>query len=752
MEKVHMQFTEVIKAADWLGKSADVARLEHLKDRSEERKFYVTVWGHYSAGKSKLINSIFQRDILPVQSRETTAVLTYVQYGERERCVFVYENGERKEHDLSAVKDIFQYACDSEELERIHYINVYINSEVLKSGLILVDTPGVNTIIQKHQNLAVSAIEQSGRILYVLGNAPSDVDRQFIKRISDCGVRISVVRTKCDRFNEKEEDPEASLKKEKEEIQGFIGSQIEFIPVSNEKESKWNANIEKVKKLLYGMADTIDFEMQEACRKRLSVFASQYISELCQEEAHLQEIVDGDTEKIKNKIGEYESNLKTLESIAHGTEKKIEKRISRSKREMEEEIDEFLSKRIRRFEQALSDLAFSRELSSDAKKIYSAHMVTTIEQIQMILNEYFEHIIKEESQSILKDISDDTINIPVPTYAEVQQENACILEMYRENLADIKEKIKKMDRMRQENDQALHEAENGFDEEEYDKALKLLKEKLAEIPPEETMRLSDDQKIQPSFVMKKIGQLLEVAMMLLPNNPLVKTTIGVGWAKKALGPHEIPVEMTKPDFIDPNMMNKKKGSLLDKLSISYWLEKIGKGFDSEPVMEVDQEKEKARNQLINQIKEKQLKLTNEKIKGQKEIGLLKDKDAELAFRLREEKEREKKIEQELKMQEENLARKAQADALDKYKYEYKNYYADSITTLSQIMQKQYFDTANQNIAMYIASQNSKVMDEIQNKKNQMQELILLKEKGNQEIKQRMEECKEMKAELEKICL
>lgn len=82
-----MSYEHLLETAEWLGKETDAAKLIRLKELSEHKFFCVTVWGHYSAGKSKLINNLLERDILPVQSRETTAALTYIRYGEEEGCI-----------------------------------------------------------------------------------------------------------------------------------------------------------------------------------------------------------------------------------------------------------------------------------------------------------------------------------------------------------------------------------------------------------------------------------------------------------------------------------------------------------------------------------------------------------------------------------------------------------------------------------------------------------------------------------------
>ena len=108
-------------------------------------------------------------------------------YGEDEGCTVYFENGAKENFDLNYVKNIFQNTDEIKNINLIDHIEVRIKNELLKSGLVLVDTPGVNTIIQKHQDLAVSAIEQSGKIVYIMGGSPSNVDKEFINQIAECG-------------------------------------------------------------------------------------------------------------------------------------------------------------------------------------------------------------------------------------------------------------------------------------------------------------------------------------------------------------------------------------------------------------------------------------------------------------------------------------------------------------------------------------------------------------------------------------
>lgn len=800
-----MEFLDVIETAEWLGKTYDVAKLKRLKELTDNQRFYVTVWGHYSAGKSKLINNILGRDILPVQSRETTAALTYIHYGTQEECVLIYEDGAAVKYELSILKDVFQNTSRFEKMSKIDHIEVYIHDELLNTGLILVDTPGVNTVIQRHQDLAASAIEQSGRIIYVLGNAPTNTDKQFIKEISDCGIKISFVRTKCDRFNENEENPDTSLKKEKDKLEIFTGTEVDFIPVSNEKQSKWNKNIEKVRELIRTISKSLAYEMEQAGHKRLSVYASQYLKDIAIEEEHLNDIKTGDMAKVDAERIQYETDIKMLKAIIDDIENKIENRVVNAKKESEKELDRLISARVETFAAELSTIELNTNVSDEIKGIYSSHLSDTIGRFQKLLNTYFEGIIQEETENLLECVSDHSLSLPVPTYAEVQQENSRILEMYSSKLLEVKQQIERIKEQQSLNEEALSVAKAGFSESDYDKALAILDDELSEIPSGVALRLAENQDIQPSTVFKRIGNVIDVALLLLPGDAVVAGIKGVADTTKiaqtlhkmgkagevivkagsTVGKNAKAIDRVRDTFYAVNQVlgkrkystrveketatklvngvaqkgqeafvafkeNKKSGNVLDALSVAYWMEKVGKNFDSEPKMEIDREAQDERNQLRKRITSQQQELYDERMRRKKELGLLQNKQAELKIKLEEEELKKKRIEEEFNKKEQIVINQVRINALNKYRREYNVYYRESITNLASEMIDQYFRTASQNITMYVASQGKEVMNRITEKTNQLQELLLLKEKGNKEIENKLIKCQELKRKMELV--
>lgn len=798
-----MDFDNVLEVANWLDKKTDIIKITKLKELSENNKFFVTLWGHYSAGKSRLINSLLNRDILPVQTRETTAVLTYIQFGIDEQCILVYEDGTVKQYELGILKEIFQNASRFEEVNKIDHIEVYINDDLLKTGLILVDTPGINTIIQKHQDLAVDAIEQSGRILYVLGSAPTNIDRQFIKQIASCGVKISFIRTKCDRFVETEENAEVSLEKEKNDIMSFIELETEFIPVSNEIDSKWFANISKIRVLLKDISMKLSEEMLEANNERISVFVTQYFNEMKKEKKHLEDLIKGKTEKLNGEIDKCESDIKALEEIISDIEKKIETRVEHAKTKSEKEIDGFITKRIEDFANALANLKPDFNVSYEANLIYTDHISLTIEKIQRLLNEYFDEILKDEMDIIISYNANEKLDLQVPTYAEVQQENSRMLEIYNSRLLETKIKIENALAELKDNEEDLSKIEAGFDENAYEEALNLLEQELAEIPSGMALRLSEHQDLQPSSVFKTIGGTIDAALLLLPGEFVFNgIKAGVNTTKVAQGLHKMgkvgeviikagttvgknanaidkvrdtvyalntvlgkrkysnkaekkaaerlvnKAAQKGKDAYETFKENKRSGNVLDALSVAYWTEKFGKQFDSAPKMEIDIEEQERRNQLRKQITKQMQQLSDESIKKKNELDSLEDKRKEVRALVQEEKIKKQCIEEEIQKQEEIILKQSRQKALDKYRKEYKIYYGDCIIRIASELCEQYYKSVSQNITMYIASQYTEVISDIESKKEQIRKLLDLRESGKAEIEKKLLECKNILDKLE----
>ena len=790
---------EVIKnAAEWLEKPNDIIKLEKIEEVAREEKYYVTVWGHYSAGKSKLINNILNRDILPVQSRETTAVLTYIQYGTTEQCCIIYEDGTIRVKALEEVKYIFQNTTNEERINEIDHLEIYVNSEILKNGLVLVDTPGVNTIIQKHQDLAAEAMEQAGKIIYVLGGASSDVDRRFIKDIDSCGIGIVFVRTKCDRFIEQEECAEEALAMEKAEIEKFLGKDCKFIPVSNEKGNKWNENIKLLREELDRIAQSISLELKNAIEQRMKIYANSYQNELKNTCDEIRAVLEGNVKRIEDEINECKMQVEDLQEREEDLEKEVESKIKRSRRPAENDLERCINDNVEEFYNTIKNIDYGENVNQKVENIYEQSLEQTIYKMEMILNNYLDEVLQNQEVGINIDIAQFTKEEKMPTYKEIRRENNKIIEMYKARLQEVKRQLENTEKESEAVDQEAEKCRNDHDtdEKKYIEEVKRMEEELASISPVVKMRLSDEQPIQPSSVFKKIGQGIDIALLVLPGDMIVngiKTMSDTAKVTAFLQQHKTlgklvlgtastvskqanAIDKTRDfSYVVNNVIGKvpknkareeqrnmqeqvqgltdnvaekigstfegykekkKEHNVLDMLSVAYWTEKVGACFDRKPRMEVDQVEEEEKRLKREKIEREKEELSRKRIEKKKQLKLIESKEKELKVKKEEQARKEKEIEEAMAQAQYEIELRAKKRASERYKREYREYLQKNLEKAAKMLEDSYYDSANQNIVLYIANKNATLIREKQERENQLQKLLTQKEEQAGELKKR----------------
>jgi small GTP-binding protein len=148
-----------------------VARLDELVDHLDEL-FLVVVVGEFNAGKSSLLNALFGEKIMEEGPIPTTAKITVLRYGPE-----------------PLVRQLSEYL-----VERQH-------PAPLLRYLHLVDTPGTNSIVRRHQEITERFIPRADLVLFVTSfDRPlSESERQFLAFIREAwGKRLVFVLNKVD--------------------------------------------------------------------------------------------------------------------------------------------------------------------------------------------------------------------------------------------------------------------------------------------------------------------------------------------------------------------------------------------------------------------------------------------------------------------------------------------------------------------------------------------------------------------------
>jgi GTPase Era involved in 16S rRNA processing len=149
------------------------ADLAEAASRLADGKLKVACVGEYSRGKSTLLNVLLdqKRDLLPTASIPKTRLITRVEYGPVEEYFLVDTGGQETAIGRT---DIERYAAEPDDSAALNQVDerkivIRLPNEKLKSGLVLLDTPGVGGIHAAHQQVAERALAEADAIIFVAG-------------------------------------------------------------------------------------------------------------------------------------------------------------------------------------------------------------------------------------------------------------------------------------------------------------------------------------------------------------------------------------------------------------------------------------------------------------------------------------------------------------------------------------------------------------------------------------------------------
>lgn len=181
----------------------DLDLLKRSLDQLDEL-FLLVVVGEFNAGKTAFLNAMLGSKLLPEGVTPTTAHINILRHG-----------------------DTYRHEPAGDEI-----VAVYLPVEWLRE-INLVDTPGTNAVIQRHQQITEHFVPQSDLVLFVTSaDRPfSESERAFLERIRQWGKKVVIVVNKFD-LVDNEEDRRTILSFVRENATKLLGTEPQIFPVS----------------------------------------------------------------------------------------------------------------------------------------------------------------------------------------------------------------------------------------------------------------------------------------------------------------------------------------------------------------------------------------------------------------------------------------------------------------------------------------------------------------------------------------
>ncbi len=174
-----------------------------LLEKLQSEEFLVGFAGHFSAGKSTMINTVLEEEILPSSPIPTSANLVKVKKGKGYARVYFTEEDPveyEEPYDLDTIKSYCK------EGDAIRAIELSKSDSLLPSGVSVMDTPGIDSSNDADKIMTESALHLVDVLFYVMdyNHVQSEVNLAFLSEMQKRGKPLYIVINQIDKHQEEE--------------------------------------------------------------------------------------------------------------------------------------------------------------------------------------------------------------------------------------------------------------------------------------------------------------------------------------------------------------------------------------------------------------------------------------------------------------------------------------------------------------------------------------------------------------------
>ncbi|MEH7010386.1 dynamin family protein [Neobacillus niacini] len=458
---------KILSFYEYLIKQGDTENAEKTKQlakKLQNREFMIAFCGHFSAGKSTMINKVVGENLLPSSPIPTSANLVKVKSGEEYAKVFFKNEKPRvylAPYDYELVKN---YCKDGDQIEEIEISHA---DSQLPANTVIMDTPGIDSADDAHKVATESAIHLADLVLYVMdyNHVQAELNFLFTKELTEAGKEVYLVINQVDKHKEEE----LSFRQFQESVKDSFaawGVKPARIFYTSLKFQDYKLNeFNELKTFIAEKLQNKDQLLQQSIFHSLKKIAQDHLDqERNKREDELQPIFE-----VLNELPEEEKQqlTKTYQTLSANLQT-LEKGVEETEKEMDKEIAKILNNaylmpfQTRELAEAFLEAAqpefkvgflFSKQKTQEEKnarldRLYQDLLEKTKSQLEWHLSEYLIAILKNNSlddQDLLIKAQSFSIEVPIDLIVQTVKQGARLsgeyVLHYTEDLANGIKKI-----------------------------------------------------------------------------------------------------------------------------------------------------------------------------------------------------------------------------------------------------------------------------------------------------------------------
>ncbi len=188
-------------------------KIKQLMHKVYSNHYIIGFTGHYSAGKSSLINHLFADDVLPTSPIPTSANIVKVTSGEPLATV-TFKDGRRYEFLPPYNMDVIKNFCL--DGNAVDLVEIQHPSNKIPPNVSIMDTPGIDSTDDAHRLATESVLHLADVLFFVMdyNHVQSELNLNFTKEVTSRKIKLFLVINQID----KHRDQELSFEKFKEGV------------------------------------------------------------------------------------------------------------------------------------------------------------------------------------------------------------------------------------------------------------------------------------------------------------------------------------------------------------------------------------------------------------------------------------------------------------------------------------------------------------------------------------------------------
>ncbi|MEK4699239.1 dynamin family protein [Solibacillus sp. FSL R7-0668] len=185
----------------------DTERIEKLNlfaRKLLQKEFVIGFAGHFSAGKSSMINALSGENILATSPIPTSANIVKVHKSDEDFAILYLHN--EKPVKFEAGYDIKQVKELSKNGELVSQIEIGHSTSSLPEGVTVMDTPGVDSTDDAHAMSTESALHIADMVFYTMdyNHVQSELNFQFTKQLMKYNPNVYLIVNQIDKHRDTE--------------------------------------------------------------------------------------------------------------------------------------------------------------------------------------------------------------------------------------------------------------------------------------------------------------------------------------------------------------------------------------------------------------------------------------------------------------------------------------------------------------------------------------------------------------------